>query len=199
MPSMLVTGVRVQVAWVDLQEDHTWGEYTRDAATGQWLESRVASAERLDLSSTVFNPVRISDVDVHTRRHSADVWIAQANPGDRLTFTVRRASSYRAGTRPENTPKIEQLQFNAPNLPLFKQGTASFWGDYIDLGTQPLEQKLPLRWRQALQPDAAYVVFTDNRDVRAPVDGHWELYTPPQSAALKAGRHVRAGQRTGPL
>ena len=193
MPSMLVTGLRVQVAWVDLQEDHTWGEYTRDPATGQWLESRVPSAERLDSASTVFNPLRINDEDVHTRRHSADVWIAQASPGDRLTFTARRASDYKAGTRHDGDLKVEQLQFNPPNLPLFKQGTASFWGDYIDLGAQPLEQKLPKRWRQALQPAASHVVFTDNRDVRAPADGLWDLYTPPFSPALNPSGTFQPG------
>ncbi len=184
MPSMLVTGLRVQIAWVDLQEDHTWGVYTREEATGRWLEERVASNERQATPAQVFTP-RISDVDPQTRRHSADVWVAQADPGDRLTFSVGRASDYRAGTRVDAPGVIQQLQFNPPNLPLFKQGGAAFWGDYIDLGGQPLEQKQPRRWRHTLQPPAAHVVFTDNRDVRAPLDGNWALYTPPMSLALK--------------
>jgi pentapeptide MXKDX repeat protein len=184
MPSMLVTGLRVQIAWVDMQEDHTWGVYNHDATTGQWLEERIASNERQTSPGQVFNN-RINDADPQTRRHSGDVWVAQADPGDRLTFAISRASSYRSGARVDDPSLIQQLQFNPPNLPLFRHGQAAFWGDYIDLGGQPLEQKQPLRWRQALQPPAAHVVFTDNRDVRAPVDGDWSSYTPPKSPALK--------------
>ncbi|HUL78373.1 MAG TPA: NosD domain-containing protein, partial [Vicinamibacteria bacterium] len=198
MPSMLVTGLRVQIAWVDMQQDHTWGVYTRDPDTGQWVESqpRPQSDERTSSPTDVFN-ARINDADVHTRRHSADIWVAQADPGDRLAFTLRRASDYRAGTREDDRSVVQQLQFNPPNLPLFKQGSASFWGDYIDLGAQPLEQKARLRWRYAMQPPSAHVVFTDNRDVRAPADGHWEIYTPPLSPALNPSGTFEAG--TPPL
>jgi hypothetical protein len=198
MPSMLVTGLRVQVAWVDLQQDHTWGEYARDPVTGQWLESRVASAERTQNPEHVFKTY-INDADVETRRHSADIWIAQANPGDRLNFTAGRASDYKAGTRHDGDREtVEQLQFNPPNLPLFKQGTASFWGDYIDLGAQPLELKGPKRWRHSLQPAASHVVFTDNRDVRAPVEGDWSQYTPPFSPALNPSGTFQPGTAPSP-
>jgi hypothetical protein len=197
MPSMLVTGLRVQIAWVDLQQDNTWGVYTRDPGTGQWQETRPRpqSDERSSSPSHVFNP-RINDTDVHTRRHSADIWVAQADPGDRLGFTLRRASDYRAGTREDDRDLVQQLQFNPPNLPIFKKGTASFWGDYIDLAAQPLEQKAPRRWRFALQPPSTHVVFTDNRDVRAPTNGDWSDYTPPRSPALQAESLFAPGTAT---
>ena len=35
------------------------------------------------------------------------------------------------------TELLEQLQVNPPNLPMFKQGTAPFMGDYIDVAAAP--------------------------------------------------------------
>ena len=64
MPSMLVTGVRVQIAWVDLPEDHTWGVYSRDA--GERPVAREPGGSRRSGKSApgrVFNS-RISDADV---------------------------------------------------------------------------------------------------------------------------------------
>ena len=195
MPSMLVTGLRVQIAWVDLQEDHTWGVYSPDPQTGRYVEGRELSEERKISPGHVFN-AWISDGTVQSRRHSADIWVAQADPGDRLNFTVRRASSYKAGARWDRPDTVQQLQFNPPNLPLFRLGTAAFWSDYIDLGGQPLEQKARLRWRHTLQPPSAHLVFTDNRDVRAPTNGDWSSYTPPRSAALRGDSIFAPGTPT---
>jgi parallel beta-helix repeat protein len=196
MPSTIVAGNRLQIAYVDLREDHTWGEYARDTQ-GRWLETRVPPDVSTAYGYSVFKD-RIDDTDVYTRRHTADVWVAQAAVGDRPAFTVRRASSYKAGIRPDDgEKKIQQLQFNPPNLPLFRRGTASFWGDYIDIGALDLEQKNPKKWRRTVKTDASYVVFTDNRDVRPPRDGDWSNYTPPVSAALNPSGTYEPG--TAPL
>src|SRR5687768_18596030 len=69
------------------------------------------------------------------RRHTLDVFVAQADPGVMPLFFSTRASQYQFGSRP--TPPgntlIEQMQFNPPNLPLFLQGTRPFFSDYMDI------------------------------------------------------------------
>ena len=185
MPSMILTGGKVQIAYVDLRDDHTWGEFS--VVNGAWVEKRVASSERSNPNTVgrVFNQW-IDDVDPQTRRHTIDIWVAQAFAVDGATFKAQRVSSYAAGSRPGSTT-VEQMQFNPPNLPLFRQGTNAFAGDYLDLGAVAFEPWLANRWRQArtgLTGGTSFVAFTDNRDVRPPKDGDWSKYTPPSSPAL---------------
>ena len=69
-------------------------------------------------------------------RHTMDVFVAQANPGVAPVFTSARLSDYAFGFLPDS-PTPLRLQFNPPNLPLFRQGTTPFMGDYIDLAPAP--------------------------------------------------------------
>ena len=74
------------------------------------------------------------------------------------------------------------MQFNPPNLPLFRQGTVPFMGDYLDLAPAPaFVQGTNGQWSFNTQPtgsSVAHAFWTDNRDVRPPVDGNWQNYTP---------------------
>src|SRR5213078_1602142 len=120
------------------------------------------------------------------RRHTIDVWAAQADPADVPKFTSARVSQYIFGSRAGST-LIEQLQVNPPNLPLFKQGSAPFMGDYLDIAASPsfLPGDQPGTWKFTTDL-SRYVVFhavwTDNRDVRPPANGDWTDSTPPISA-----------------
>ena len=61
-------------------------------------------------------------------------------------------------------------------------------GDYIDLAPAPaFIQNANGSWSHNTAPSTAatsHAFWTDNRDVRAPADGDWKTYTPPQSPEL---------------
>jgi hypothetical protein len=114
-------------------------------------------------------------------RHTMDVYVAQATPGASPAFTSVRLSDYAFGTFNGSTDII-QLQYNPPNLPLFRQGTVPFMGDYIDLAPSPqFVQGSDGVWRFNTQANGSAVshgVWTDNRDVPPPGDGSRAVYKP---------------------
>jgi parallel beta-helix repeat protein len=194
MPSMILTAGKLQIGFIDLRDDHSWSEFTR--VDGGWLETRLESYERTN-TDHVFNNQQVDDRDVDTRRHTIDVWVAQAPAGDSPVFVSRRVSAYAAGSRPDST-KVEQLQFNPPNLPLFRQGTGAFAGDYVDVAALAYEPKGPTKWKQAKKETTGgttFITFTDNRDVRPPSDGRWDLYTPPIFPAFNPDGTFEPGNR----
>ena len=79
-----------------------------------------------------------------------------------------------------------QLQYNAPNLPLFGLGTKPFIGDYLDVTVAPsFIANGDGTWRfntQLSDPANFFTSWGDNRDVRPPEDGNWVHYTPPTFA-----------------
>ena len=131
------------------------------------------------------------------KRHTLDIRASMGTPGTLFpTFAPSvRVSDYFIGHRtvphpenfvpcPGNTGNdCEQLQFNPPNLPMFKQGTVPFFGDYIDISPAP--SFVPVGrggWAYNMSKSAVPVfnaVWTDNRDVRPPANGDWTHYTPP--------------------
>ncbi len=121
-------------------------------------------------------------------RHTVDVRIAQASPNAQPQFTSVRLSDYSVGATTEGGP-IQQLQFNPPNLPIFRQGTAPFIGDYIDMATSPsMRANADGTWAfniEAADSTIGHAVWTDNRDVRAGPAGSLSGYTPPNSQARR--------------
>ena len=121
------------------------------------------------------------------KRHTVDVRAAMASPATNPVFGPSvRVSEYLMGSRPGSGPRpVEQLQFNPPNLKLFRLGSVPFFGDYIDLTASPAF--VPTSgggWVHNTAPSAAplfHVVWTDNRDVIPPANGDWTTYTPPGS------------------
>jgi hypothetical protein len=133
--------------------------------------------------SQVFNAF-ISEQGLATsvhKRHTIDIRAAYATKGDVPVFgPSTRVSQYLMGSRPGSNA-LEQMQYNAPNLPLFKLGTVPFMGDYIDLAPSPMFVQEKGAWKYNSAAQAApvfHVVWTDNRDVRPPRDGNWQNYTP---------------------
>jgi hypothetical protein len=134
-------------------------------------------------------------------RHTLDVRVAQVAPGA-PAFTYARVSQFRFGTRGDevvgqqvpgfgeelqvvdgqgNVRLLQQLQVNPPGLPLFRQGTVPFIGDYIDIAGPAFVPTPGGRWAFATAPTPApvhYAVWTSNQDVRPPADGDWTHYTP---------------------
>jgi hypothetical protein len=114
-------------------------------------------------------------------RHTIDVWTAQAetplSPSSSpllLNWKKKQVSRYLYDIQEDMENPGQQImvqaQWNPPNYLLFKGGTVAFIGDYIDTAT-------------ALESDGSvsHIVWTDNRDVRPPLNDNWTLYNPPNS------------------
>jgi hypothetical protein len=206
MPSMSFAAGRLSVLYYNVAFDHTRGLFERDPITGAMVETRAPTGDLPGSPDKVFSPYLAEAVFAGTdpitgapqftaglsRRHTVDVWVAQASQFAFPTFVARRLSEYRAGSR-TGSVEVEQMQYNPPLLPLFACGTSGvaadcrpFLGDYIDLTPSPAFRTDPFGiWIPNFLPlDTAvfHAVWADNRDVRAPADGNWANYTPPLSA-----------------
>ncbi len=200
MPAMTFVSGKLVLVYYDLREDSTVGVFTPTSILGSifnvWAQLFESREPKGDLNpppgqpEKVFTPT-VADVAPAgftplLRRHTLDVRVAQAiiRPGQPLNFTYERVSQYVFGSRPGSS-KIEQLQINPPNFPMFQLGTTPFIGDYIDIAGLSMTP-IDAGWRFNIAPsDAAgfHVTWTDNRDVRPPRDGDWTKYTPPNSAS----------------
>jgi uncharacterized protein YjbI with pentapeptide repeats len=210
MPSVSVANGKVAVMYYSLYEDSTAGqlqcapplngncptvadllEYRRpigtlsEPPTAQQLSSVFTSGL---VDATPPNGVPLS------RRHTVDVRLALASTGASLAFTPTRVSQYLYGEDDSNAAatRIQQLRFNVPNLPLFVNGTEPFMGDYVDLAAQTMVPGAnPGTWvwntSSALKPQW-HAVWTDNRDVRPPLNGDWTKYTPLPLNGYNAGQ-----------
>ncbi len=139
----------------------------------------------------VFGPFVSDQVLPLNKRQTIDIRASLGTPGATPSFAPSvRVSDYLMGFRdgdpsPGRVP--EPLQVNPPNLPMFKKGTAPFIGDYIDISPAPAF--VPTSgggWAFNTLANSTLPVFhatwTDNRDVRPPLDGNWANYAPPGSA-----------------
>ncbi len=195
MPAMTFGGGKLMIVFYDLREDSTTGNFT-PIGQGQYTETRIPAG---DLATTPPHPEKVFGqyvMDIAPpnlnegallRRHTVDVWGAQADPADKPSFNTARVSQYIFGSVPGSTV-VEQLQVNPPNFPLFSQGTVPFAGDYLDVVASPtiVPGSQPGSWKFNTDPSPSIVfhaVWADNRDVRPPANGDWTDYTPPVSAA----------------
>jgi len=100
-----------------------------------------------------------------------------------LGLDASSVSSRAAGlavTDADSFVRLQQFDVNPPNLPMFKNGTVPFLGDYIDI-QGPAFENGATGWAFATAPRSApvfHAVWTTNQDVRAPKDGDWTHYTP---------------------
>lgn len=125
-------------------------------------------------------------------RHSVDVRAAQALFADIPIFTdysVLDLPSTQASRYPylildnDGIPFSQQTQYNPPNLPMFNGGLWPFFGDFIDLAALHFVADGDDNWQYNLDlllgSPVVHAVWTDNRDVVAPLDGDWSSYVPP--------------------
>ena len=162
MPTMTFAGGKLMLAYYDFREDVS-GVFRRF----------------VDETSAIY---------YGNKRHTVDVRASMASPAAVPAFAPSvRVSEYLMGSRPGvGLRPVEQLQYNPPNLKLFKLGTVPFVGDYIDLTPSPAF--VPTAgggWTSNTAPASSplfHVVWTDNRDVVPPANGDWTTYTPPASA-----------------
>lgn len=166
MPSVAYAGGRLMIVYYDLRQDisQVFGTF-------------------VDEFDAVYSA---------NKRHTIDVRAVQAPKGDVPVFGASTmVSQYLMGNLRGST-QIQQLQFNAPNLPLFQLGTVPFMGDYIDIAPAPAFVQNPDgRWIHNTANTSApvfHAVWTDNRDVQKPADGDWKNYTPPGGATCAPGQ-----------
>ena len=182
MPAMTFLAGKLTMIWYDLRDDSTIGGYSLNLATKVYDQSRILAGNLfLGQPQIVFwNFLSDTSPDANiklVRRHTLDVYAAESTAlGSLPTFTAGvRITRYKFGSvSPFNT--IQDLQIDPPNLPMFRQGTVPFFGDYIDLAAYTLGGTARVR----------HAVWTDNRDVRAPLGSppDWTKYTPVHSPSL---------------
>jgi hypothetical protein len=152
----------------------------------------------------------IDDAAMRSVRHTVEVRVGASRPGPNPVFSSVQVSQYRFGERgdePSNFSvpafavgdasridagraiqitdgtrflRLQQFDVNPPNLPMFKNGTVPFLGDFIDIQGQAFVRK-GTAWAFNTAPSPApvfHAVWTTNQDVRAPRDGDWTRYTP---------------------
>lgn len=186
MPAMSFAGGKLSLVYYDLRDDWTTGVFTPIVNTGLYQEVRQPTPPLLSFPGGPFStyiddggPPNFTTYFL-PRRHTIDVRGVQFDAGNAASATGFRVSNYLAGSRPGSTV-IEQLQVNPPNFPLFRQGTVPFMGDYIDVTGSMIIPNGHGGWKfNTASSDApvAHAVWTDNRDVRPPLDGNWTNYTP---------------------
>jgi hypothetical protein len=155
MPSLAFAGGKLMLAFYDLRETraNTHGRYVTDANTNSGL------------------------------RQTIDIRSAMALPGDYPQFAPSvKVSDYLMGIN-TRSQRLEPLQVNPPNLPMFRQGTTPFMGDYIDIAAAPAfvpvgAGKWAFNTAGTTQAPVFHAAWTDNRDVRPPANGDWTKYTP---------------------
>jgi len=155
MPSLSYAQGKLVLVWYDQRYDE-YGVY----GTNAWISDNM--------------PIR----------HTTDVRVAQANPGLSPSFQESvQVSKYLWALTPGSS-LLEQQQYNPPNFEMFKGGTTPFHGDYIEVTPSPMFVLGTNGWKFNTEPSNTpvfHAVWTDNRDVRPPADGHWTNYTPPAS------------------
>ena len=179
MPALAFSSGKLTAAWYDFRDDDKAETYT---PLGGGLYSSIGI-----LNGTPLFGFYVQDpappYSPNSRRQTVEVRAAQAPPAMPPVFSPSIIVSEFAFGTPSNvtTGVVEQLEFDAPNLPMFEGGSVPFFGDYIDLAG-PTFIPSGTSWRfntEPTDPDYTRVVWTDSRNVIQPSDGNWAIYTPP--------------------
>ncbi len=190
MPALTFSGGLLSLIYYDSRYDHYQGVLVcplkKCTDTSQYVEQFVPTNDDV---GAVFTPGIVDTISLN-RRHTIDVRAVQCSPGWPLEFSPSVAvTQYLFGrsTATKGDKPIDQLRYDAPNVPMFGSGTVPFLGDYIDI--TPVPAFLPvmtgtrLVWRYNADPATGSVLqaaWTDNRDVIPPPDQDWKNYTPPE-------------------
>lgn len=198
MPALAYSSGNLNVAWYDFRDDDDVAVYVAQRG------GTYSQTEELPLGVTPVFSTFVADPAApyasNARRHTVDIRAARAPSGLPPAFHPSiLVSQYAFGSPaggpsdalPGDTEDIQQLEFDAPDLPMFQLGTVPFVGDYIDVAGPTFVPYLSggkQLWRfnnLASDPDYTHIVWTDNRNVVQPADGNWANYTP---VGLSTGR-----------
>ena len=172
MPSLAFAGGKLLLVYYDLREDvaQVYGKFFDDK------EAAISSGKRhtLDIRASLGTPGSVTPTFAPSVRVS-DYFIGHRQVPNPENFVPCPADPLQLD--------CEQLQFNPPNLTMFSQGRVPFIGDYIDISPAPAFVPSGRgSWAYNTSRSSVpifHAVWTDNRDVRAPADGNWTNYTPP--------------------
>jgi hypothetical protein len=196
MPSLTFSGGKLVVLYYDQRLDHTLGYFTPntsnpsfpefgpDPVTGSFYKERRGALGELQLDPSLVFTANIDEAGLTQVRHLIDLRVAQADPAAAPLFTSTRVSRYKFGAdsaASSGYEELDQLEVNPPNLPMFKQGTLPFLGDYIEIAGLSFVPKPGGGWQFNTATTAApvhYAVWTSNQDVVPPPDGDWTKFTP---------------------
>ncbi|MEI6225272.1 MAG: pentapeptide repeat-containing protein, partial [Deltaproteobacteria bacterium] len=152
------------------------------------VDVRVAIAQ--PAAQPVFRSIALSRLPFGSRGDEAPADADPYDPGRDRADTAKRPLSFGAAghidvvegsATPARLLRLQDLQVNPPNLPMFKNGSVPFIGDYIDV-QGPVFVRTATGWAFDTQPTASpvfHAVWTSNQDVVPPRDGDWKRYTPP--------------------
>src|SRR5262249_7491421 len=152
MPQLTFASGRLMLVYYDQRLDHTLSlfqpnnPFVPDPQTGRFYLRTQAKRGQLvrPRHAAVFTPFVDDDASILTkRRHTIDLRVANAVPAATPSFTSTSVSQYRMGLwapdangvydddednpiSPQPPDHLYQLQVNAPNLPMFSQGTLPF-------------------------------------------------------------------------
>ncbi len=190
MPTMTYIG-ELTLAWYDLRQDHSVGTYTKSVQfPGFFDEARTLVGNLAVAQPSVVFWNFLADISPDPnikllRRHTLEVFAAESDGGLMPTFGYTRVSRYKFGSR-QGSNIIQDLQINPPDLPMFRQGTVPFFGDYIDISAYVTPAPQTMSATSSVQTRVRHIVWTDNRDVRPPLGNppDWTKYTPVNSPAL---------------
>jgi hypothetical protein len=134
MPAMAFSAGKLTVAWYDLRDNDLSATYT-PLGGGQYSSMLMNDGGAPDFpmfGMFIQDPAPPYSTD--SRRQTMDVRAAQANAGFPPSFLPSvQVSQYAFGSAADNPTVIQQLEVNAPNLPMFMSGTLPFMGDRIDV------------------------------------------------------------------
>jgi hypothetical protein len=177
MPALAFSSGKLTAAWYDFRDN---GKVATYVPSGGGLYSFTLTADGQIVFGDYAADPDPRSLTLSSRRQTVDIRAAQAPPGTPPVFRPSvRVSQYAYGSVDHNQV-IRQLEFHAPNLPLFQRGTVPFVGDYIDIAG-PTFIPNGSTWRYnnlPTDPDHTHIIWTDNRNVVPPADGNWTNYTP---------------------
>lgn len=193
IPALALSSGQLTIAWYDLRNDDRVAVYTATGGGNYSVVQELPQGVVPQFSTFIADPSAPYSSSVW--RHTVDVRATRASAAASPVFKPSiQVSQYAFGTPafdpstatnlPSNPDDIQQLEFNVPNLPIFKLGTVPFFGDYIDIAGStfvPYISSGTERWRfnnLSTDPDHTHVVWTDNRNVVQPANGDWTNYTP---------------------
>ncbi len=167
-------GERTGIDWTTLELDDSLMTQKRHT-----IDVRMAMADAS--ANPVFTSATLSRLPFGERGDELDLHPGGVAPGfDGPIEVVDLAASPKPALR-----RLQDLQVNPPNLPMFKNGTTAFIGDYIDV-QGPMFVRTATGWSFNTAPTSApvfHAVWTSNQDVVPPLGGDWTKYTPPARAA----------------
>lgn len=196
MPSLAFVSGKLMAAWYDSRRDNELSTLVcKDGTTSCTIDNLISKdviIQGSQLAATPPNPgavftKTISDPTAPPGlRHTIDVFggyldttAAVASP----TLKAVQVSQYVYWVDPADNV-IKQGRFNVPNLPMFKDGTIPFEGDYIDIAVRDKVPDGAGGWTfNSLVSNSPvfHLTWADNRDVIPPPDNNWTLYVPPNN------------------